>query len=161
MDPKLQATIKYLVDIRSVPEMTPKKLQKLLYYCYSWHLVLTAENETDEEIISSKLFDVEFEAWAHGPVIPEVYNKYKKNKYSVIEESGIELDITDILNDDEIDSIEQVIEAYGAFNGNQLEQISHSEEPWISARGDAKPLDICTNKIDNHIIYNFYSSRLV
>lgn len=78
MDKKLKATIKYLVDIKSVSEMTPKKLQKMLYYCYSWHLALTAENEDTEEILSSRLFDATFEAWAHGPVIPEVYNAYKK-----------------------------------------------------------------------------------
>lgn len=66
-----------------------------------------------------------------------------------------------VLNKDEIDSIDQVIEAYGELNGNQLEQISHSEEPWISARGTAKPLDTCSEKIDDHLIYNFYSSKLV
>jgi hypothetical protein len=161
MDKKLKATIKYLVDIKSVSEMTPKKLQKMLYYCYSWHLALTAENEDTEEILSSRLFDATFEAWAHGPVIPEVYNAYKKNKYTVIEESGIDIDVDEFLNVDEIDSIEQVVEVYGDLNGNQLEQISHSEEPWIIARGDAKPLDICTNKIDDFSIYSFYSAQLV
>lgn len=161
MDKKLKATIKYLVDIKSVSDMTPKKLQKMLYYCYSWHLALTAENEDTDEILSSRLFDAEFEAWAHGPVIPEVYNAYKKNKYTIIEESGIDIDVKEFLNEDEIDSIEQVIEVYGDLNGNQLEQISHSEEPWISARCGAKPLDICTNKIDDSSIYSFYSSQLV
>lgn len=161
MDDKLKATIKYLVDNSSLPDMTPKKLQKMLYYCYSWHLALTAENEDPDEILSSRLFDAEFEAWAHGPVIPEVYNAYKKNKHTVIEESGIDIDVNECLNEDEIDSIEQVIEVYGEFNGNQLEQISHLEKPWISARGDAKPLDICTNKIDDLSIYSFYSSQLV
>ena len=161
MDKKLKATIKYLIDDKNVPEMTPKKLQKMLSYCYSWHLTLTAENETDEEILSSRLFDAYFEAWAHGPVIPEVYSKYKKNKFSVIEKSEFDIDVKSVLNEDEIDSINQVVEVYGDFNGNQLESISHSEDPWISARGDAKPLDICNNKIEDNIIYSFYSSKLV
>lgn len=78
MDKKLQATIKYLVDDNEVPDMTPKKLQKMLYYCYSWHLALTAENGDVDEILSSRLFDAKFEAWAHGPVIREIYLEYKK-----------------------------------------------------------------------------------
>ncbi|WP_221913348.1 Panacea domain-containing protein [Streptococcus halichoeri] len=161
MENKLEATIKYLIDIKKVPEMTPKKLQKMLFYCFSWHLALTAENDSDEEIKASKLFNSDFEAWAHGPVIPEVYNRYKKNRYSIIDNSEIEINIDNVLNDDEIDTINQVIEIYGDFNGNKLEQLSHSEDPWMEARGDIKPLDISTEIIDCKKIYNFYSSQLV
>ncbi|WP_336507207.1 Panacea domain-containing protein [Paenibacillus larvae] len=39
--------------------MTPKKLQKLCYYAYSFYLA----------IYEKKLFDDNFEAWVHGPVI--------------------------------------------------------------------------------------------
>ena len=159
MDEKLQATIKYLIDSR-VSDMTPKKLQKMLYYCYVWHLVLTAEDDSDDELLNSKLFHADFEAWVHGPVIPEVYEKYKKNKYSEITDSELDIEVGDFLNADEIDSIDQVNEAYGELNGNQLEQLSHSELPWITARGECKPLDICNNKIEDKVIYNFYISRL-
>lgn len=159
MHEKLQATIKYLID-SGVNDMTPKKLQKMLYYCYSWHLALTAEDDSDDEIIYSKLFNADFEAWVHGPVISEVYEKYKKNKYSEITDSEIDIEVDDFLNSDEIDSINQVIEAYGDLNGNQLEQLSHSELPWIKARGECKPLDICKNKIEDKVIYNFYVARL-
>ena len=55
MENKLQATIKYLIDSK-VTDITPKKLQKMLYYCYSWHLVLTAEDDSEDELSSSKLF---------------------------------------------------------------------------------------------------------
>ncbi|EGE9348465.1 hypothetical protein IBL91_003145, partial [Listeria monocytogenes] len=45
--------------------MTPKKLQKMLYYAYAWTLTLTNDNPDD---LKNKLFPEKFEAWVHGPV---------------------------------------------------------------------------------------------
>lgn len=54
--------------------MSPKKLQKLVYYAYAWVLTLMNENEDDLDV---KLFDSRLEAWIHGPLFPELYHKYK------------------------------------------------------------------------------------
>ena len=58
------------------------KLQKLLYYCYGFSLVL----------LKKKLFnDDKIKAWPLGPVCPKVYNKYKKyesNKKQTINGTG-------------------------------------------------------------------------
>ncbi len=43
------------------------KLQKLVYYAQAWYLA----------IHDQPLFNEEFEAWIHGPVIPVLYQKYK------------------------------------------------------------------------------------
>jgi uncharacterized phage-associated protein len=43
------------------------KLQKLLYYAQGVHLALH----------DVALFPEEIQAWMHGPVVPEVYQKYK------------------------------------------------------------------------------------
>jgi len=48
-------------------EITAMKLQKLLYYSQAWHLVW------DER----PLFTEDFQAWANGPVIPELYHMHK------------------------------------------------------------------------------------
>ena len=53
-------------------KMSTMKLQKLLYYCQAWHLVWEEE----------PLFDAEFQAWANGPVIYEVYDKHR-GRFSV------------------------------------------------------------------------------
>ncbi|EMB55798.1 Panacea domain-containing protein [Streptococcus mutans] len=161
MNEKLQSVIKYLIDESEVTDITPKKLQKLLYYCFAWHLALTAEDNSSDELNSSRLFEATFEAWAHGPVIPEVYDKYKNYKATVIPTSGLKLNTTDYLNEDELDSIKQVIEVYGNFNGNQLEFLTHNEDPWKKARKGYAPLDICKEKIDITNMYEFYSSQLV
>ncbi|QFG44225.1 Panacea domain-containing protein [Streptococcus mutans] len=161
MNKKLQSVIKYLIDEAKVADITPKKLQKLLYYCFAWHLALTAENNSSDELNSSLLFKATFEAWAHGPVIPEVYDKYKNYKAEVIPTSGLKLEASDYLNKDELDSIKQVIEVYGNFNGNQMEFLTHNEDPWKNARKGYAPLDICKKRIDITDMYEFYSSQLM
>ena len=53
------------------------KLQKLLFYTQAWHLA----------IHSDRLFDGEFQAWVHGPVNREIYDRFVgqgKSLYSEI-----------------------------------------------------------------------------
>ena len=54
-------------------ELTPKKLQKLVYYAYSWFIALNNENVNK---IDSVLFDESPKAWIHGPVFKTLYNEY-------------------------------------------------------------------------------------
>ena len=54
--------------------VTNLKLQKLLYYVQGWHL----------GIFKNPAFNDEFEAWVHGPVIPEVFHAYKFNQWNPI-----------------------------------------------------------------------------
>lgn len=134
--------------------MSPKKLQKIVYYAYAWVLTLMNESENDLDI---KLFDSRIEAWVHGPVIPELYHKYKRNGGSIIPQKSdvpnFEEDIKDILD--------QVWEVYGGYTGNQLESITHQESPWIEARGNCSPVEICTNEITDKSIYRCYVERVV
>ena len=51
-------------------EITPLKLQKLLYFAHGWHLVLDDEGEA--------LLDEKIEAWRYGPVVPSVYYEFKE-----------------------------------------------------------------------------------
>ena len=134
--------------------MTPKKLQKMLYYAYSWFLTLTNE---DKDNLKNKLFEEKFEAWVHGPVIPKVYYQYKKYGYNPIDQvenadETFSLDTEDILN--------QVYEVYGQYSGNELESISHQESPWIEARGNKSPIEICSNELSDETIFSCYGERL-
>ena len=113
----------------------PKKLQKLVYYSYAWSIALL--NDSPENI-QFKLFESDVEAWVHGPVVPELYRKYKDFGWQEIpqvkdfDESIFASEILDIL--------QQVWDVYGGFTGNQLEAISHKEMPWIEAR---KGIPVC------------------
>lgn len=147
---KMSEDLKKIVEwFLSKKPMSPKKLQKLLYYAQAWTVTLT--NEKDEKN-KNRLFNERFEAWVHGPVIPEVYQKYKKHGYSNIlfegETPELDEEITDIL--------EQVMEVYGNYNGNELENITHQESPWINARKGFSPLEICNKEISVDDMFDYY-----
>lgn len=57
------------------PEVNNKKLQKLVYYSYAWYLTL---NNESAESIKNRFFNARFEAWIHGAVEPNLYEKYRK-----------------------------------------------------------------------------------
>ena len=56
--------------------LTPKQVQKLLYYTYSMYLI--KYNKSYKEGEMNKLFEDTIEAWEHGSVIRNVYDYIKK-----------------------------------------------------------------------------------
>jgi uncharacterized phage-associated protein len=58
--------------LKQTGEIDVFKLHKLLYYAQAWHLVWEGE----------PLFPEQIEAWAGGPVIPELY-KFHKGYYKI------------------------------------------------------------------------------
>lgn len=140
--------------LHNVENVTNKKLQKLTYYAYAWFLVFN--NETTEHI-DLKFFDARFEAWVHGAVCPELYNKYKVFGSSNIDKYDGELPE---FSDDELDLLEQVRNIYGGFNGNELEYICHREDPWRKARNNLSAYEPSNNQIKDKDIFEYYSSRL-
>lgn len=135
-------------------EMSPKKLQKMVYYAYSWFLTLY--NETEKEL-NNRLFDEKIEAWVHGPVIPELYSKYKKFGYREIPQyDGEPIKLDEQTND----VLEQVYSIYGDYDANELESISHQEKPWKVAREGYEPLDNCDEAIDDKVIFKYYGKRV-
>ena len=140
--------------LHNVPNMTNKKLQKLLYYAYSWYLVLN--NESVDQI-DSRLFENRFEAWVHGAVYPDIYYEYRRYGSAVIDTYNGELAS---FSPDEIDILNQIVEVYGEYTGNELESICHQESPWINARNGLPAYTVCTNSITDEDIFECYSQRL-
>ena len=134
--------------------ISPKKLQKLLYYAYAWTLALLNE---DEEHLDNRLFDECFEAWVHGPVLPDVYSKYKEYGWGNIPQDAITVasdsppDVKDVL--------EQVWTVYGGMSGNQLEAISHQETPWQKARAGVPVYEPSHQKISDVEMFKFYNQQ--
>lgn len=116
--------------------MTHKKLQKLCYYAQAWYYTITG----------IPLVDSNFEAWVHGPVAPELYHVYKQWGWlSIPRISGGERAITD---ETEREILDAVYAVYGGLTGDQLETLTHSQEPWQAARVGYRSLDYCRNDID-------------
>jgi len=107
-------------------DMTPLRLQKLLYYAQGWSLALR----------DCALFDEQIQAWPWGPVVPEVYQAYKH-----LGRHGIPADnIGDIqITDDERDLLDAVWGAYKGFSAIRLSEMTHDEPPWKDARGSLRP----------------------
>ncbi|MGA2513934.1 MAG: Panacea domain-containing protein [Candidatus Limnocylindrales bacterium] len=96
------------------------KFQKLMYYCQAWHLVWE----------SKPLFQDRIEAWANGPVVPNLYAQHR-GQFVL---SGWASGNAGNLTDDEISTIDAVLESYGGKTGHWLSSLSHLENPWREAR---------------------------
>lgn len=107
---------------RSGTWMTSMQLQKLLYYVQSWHLAVTDE----------PLFAEHFQAYKDGPVIPQVRHARldQSTRRPDQDLSGIEID--DLASS----LIDLVISSYGSLTGDELSALTHTEIPWVEARGD-------------------------
>lgn len=121
------------------------KLQKLVYYAQAWHLAL----------FEQPLFNEDFEAWIHGPVVPELYHYYKKFGWRPIDEAA------DPQLPDEIrDFLSEVVEEYFACDAYELEQMTHLEDPWNRARGGLPP-DVPSNQVIlKEWMQEYYAARV-
>lgn len=134
--------------------VTPKKLQKMLYYSYAWGLVFLNESSAD---LQNKLFDAEFEAWVHGPVDPSIYHQYKHYGFGAIDEEveypNLDEKVSKILND--------VWEAYGHLDGDQLEYVTHQELPWQKKRVGREPGSPSNDKLEDTDMFEYYGAQLI
>lgn len=129
------------------------KLQKLLYYVQAWRLALKGV----------PLFDGKFQAWVHGPVNRQVYNRFAESHgmYDTLKlcDTQANFDISKI--DQEARAhIDEVLDAYASFSGPQLEQMTHSELPWIIARGHRKPSERCETELDEALMIQYFKEEL-
>ncbi len=108
--------------------ITNLKLQKLVYYCQAWHIAM----------FETPIFEEEFEAWIHGPVLPELFYQYKGSYYRPIERDDLDGQSLEILRKKFgktlSEHIENVVEEYFGMESYALEQTTHAEEPWLNAR---------------------------
>ena len=100
------------------------KLQKLCYYSQAWALAWSD---------GSPLFNEDFQAWSNGPVCKDLYDTHK-GEYLVASTSFLCGDMSN-LTEDEIDTIDTVLESYGDKTPFWLREQSHEEAPWKDARG--------------------------
>jgi uncharacterized phage-associated protein len=96
------------------------KLQKLVYYAQAWHL----------GIYDAPLFDEDFEAWVHGPVIPALFYQYKEFSWKPILKEVQKPDFSPELNE----FLEEITEEYFICDGFELELMTTRENPWVYAR---------------------------
>lgn len=92
------------------------------------------------------------EAWRYGPVIPELYRRYKSFGGDPI--NTVPVDRTDMLNDRQEGLVRAVLKAYWNFSPWQLSSITHKPgTPWDKVyNGDGGVSAI----IPNDLIEKYY-----
>lgn len=127
-------------------EVSNLKLQKLLYYAQGHCLGATGE----------PLFSDPIQAWAHGPVVAEVYHAYKdygKNPIDPDVALGEDFDWDDFA--EVSDLLGDVWDRYGSLAAWALRERTHREAPWKDAfDGDARHV-----QITNEAIRSYFSGR--
>lgn len=130
--------------------LTNLKLQKLVFYAQAWHLANYGR----------PLFDEEFQAWVHGPVLPLLYAKYKENGYRpILRDVKIE-DVEKKFTEEVVSYLNDVAQAYMRYNAYELELMTHNEDPWREARGDLEPDARCEVVISKESMARFYGEKV-
>jgi len=108
-----------LVDEDAGDSISNLKVQKLLYYAQGFHLAFYGK----------PLFSEAIKAWAHGPVVPQVYHLYKEFGYQPIPVERVSLDASSA---EVRELLDQVWSVYGQFTATKLESMTHNEPPWMN-----------------------------
>jgi len=135
---------RYILGRRGL--MSAMKLQKLVYYSQGWHLAFEGE----------PLFDAPIEAWANGPVVPELYAQHR-GLFTVKESTftpGEPLTVA------EQQTVDAVLVAYGDLDAHQLSNLTHNERPWLEARRGVPDGARSNSEIDRATMLEFYEQVL-
>ena len=107
-----------LVDEDAGDNISNLKLQKLLYYAQGFCLA----------IHDRPLFKDEIKAWAHGPVIPTVYHKYKEHGAGAI---PLPTDVNfGRYSGDMKELLDDIYTVFGQYSAWKLREMTHVEPPW-------------------------------
>jgi uncharacterized phage-associated protein len=124
--------------------MTAMKLQKLVYYGQAWSLVW------DER----PLFPQRIEAWANGPVAPDLFFAHR-GEFTITNEH---LGDAKKLTQDERDTIDAVLTHYGPKSSQWLSDLTHREDPWQDARRGLADAERSNVQITNGAMADYYGN---
>jgi len=120
------------------------KMQKLCYYAQGFHL---ARKEV-------RLFDSDLEAWLHGPVVPELYEKYREYGCNPVPVPLPEDFSFKSIPKSIRDFLEDIYRVYGRYSAWRLRDMTHQEPPWANAKARQKKI------ISDRDMVNFFRTQL-
>ncbi len=109
-------------------KLSAMKLQKLCYYAQAWSLVWDGR----------PLFGEPIEAWANGPVCPDLYKQHK-GMFEVTTDTFRGRGDSSVFGPEETETLNAVLDYYGDKSPYWLSELTHAEAPWKDAR---KGLDL-------------------
>ncbi|WP_418162870.1 Panacea domain-containing protein [Pantoea vagans] len=152
---------------RGITDLTPMKLQKLVFYAHAWSLVMS-----NKPLVKDKVY-----AWPYGPVIESIYHEFKDRGSHNITTPGTEFiwdDSPDALiefryvtpqipNSDELTQsiVDSILDAYGDQSAIALSNLTHRPgSAWFSVveeHGGGEPRNLI---IPNDVIKECTSKEL-
>lgn len=123
------------------------RLQKLLYYTQGWSLALRGK----------PLFNERIEAWAHGPVLPDVFKEFADYRSQAIPPDSFPYR-SGSLSEEERDHIESVWNAYKKYSALSLREMTHREPPWLEVRGGLEAGAKCSRPIKPASMKSYFLS---
>lgn len=134
-----------------ISNLSPMKLQKLMFFAQAWHLKLKDEPFLDDN----------FARWSYGPVIPSIYHEFKAYGSNPIQRMATTLSMDNfkmsmhepIIPAHDANSwalVDAIITKYGAINANQLSLMTHQAgSAWaIGGSGDGSVITAEQIKLD-------------
>ncbi|MFJ5487649.1 Panacea domain-containing protein [Hansschlegelia beijingensis] len=134
------------VDRESGEAITHLKLQKMVYFAQAYYLAN----------FNKALFSEDIQAWAHGPVVPSLFEAYKNCSWNAIGPVAP----AKIKDKDVLAYLEAAYEKFSKFGAKQLEKMTHDHAPWRDARGDLPPEARCSRIIDKIAMRDFYAQKI-
>ncbi|WP_229679511.1 Panacea domain-containing protein [Agrococcus terreus] len=122
--------------------MSTMKLQKLCYYSQGWSLAWD----------SRPMFDEEIQAWANGPVVYELFKQHRGRFTVDAWPSGD----PESLEPNERETVNAVLEGYGDLSGQELSDLTHTERPWLEARGGLSAGAWSSRSVDLDVMQDFF-----
>lgn len=128
------------IDEEAGDAISNLKLQKLVYYAQGFSLAL----------LHRPLFNDTIVAWQHGPVVVDLYRKYKGYGSNGIP-APKDVDF-DKFSADEKNLLDNVYDVYGQFSAWKLRNMTHEEAPWKTT-----PIN---GVISHDALLNFFNTRI-
>lgn len=141
---KLDLIIQYL--LHQCEDITPLALQKALYYIQGFYYAFEGDFIIKENC----------EAWLHGPVFRDVYNRYSSYRFDPIEKID-EFDVS-VFTTAEKTIIDSVIKNFCCYSGKTLEAFTHMEEPWLSTRKGLQAQSHSDRIIEKELIGQYFKA---
>ncbi|WP_329909971.1 Panacea domain-containing protein [Serratia quinivorans] len=126
-----------------IDDLSPMKLQKLIFFVQSWHL----------KIYDEPLVDEFFAKWPYGPVIPSLYHDVKSYGSRPITtplstlvntEPGFKIVTPKVPEGDNRTNklIDKIVSVYGPLRGTQLSYLTHLPgTAWSRTEKDGAVID--------------------
>lgn len=146
---------RYLIRIGWSPEspedsvlLTPLRLQKLLYFCQGYYLALFDE----------PLFREPIEAWANGPVVRDVWERFQGNAHGITPEVAGEAD--ERVTETQRAFLEMIWQEFSQLPPAKLIEMTRQEPAWKEARSGRSAEEPSTVPLSRETMKVFFAQQV-